>query len=407
MLIMPVYHWYLPPMMFLWLLLAIYQFFKKPDCLTSINSNQKQLFFLFLLFFIWQVAGMLYSDNLKEGWRNLELRVTLLIFPLVLLSPGNMIRTRVAILLKVFVMSTFSYLLFCYLYALYRSLSVQNGSLTFNPFLSEYTWLNYFYALEFAIFQHTSYLSMFTLLSFYIALENFFGIPGIKNYKYLWLIISGILIISIYFLSSRAGILAAVITLPVYLFGKFRNIGKVRYFWISMLLMIVIFIPLVLTNPRVNNYQDWRAKHRNTNSAVSNDRLIILIAVRTILGENLIMGVGTGDIQDELNEEYRSTGNTRLAKDNTNTHNQFLEILIEHGLIGLIIFLSMIIMMFYIAFKRENILYLMFLLLVVISFLFETMLNRLAGVTFFSLFSFLLLLTDNERNRKISDIKST
>lgn len=348
---------------------------------------------------------MLYSDNLKEGWRNLEIRVSLLIFSLVLFSPGDMMRKRVHILLKVFAVSTFSFLIFCYLYAFYRSLSIQDGSLIFNPVLPEYTWLNYFYALEFAIFQHTSYLSMFTLLSFYIALENVFGLSGIKKYQYLWLIISGILIISIYFLSSRAGILTAIITLPVYLFLKFRTIGKLRFFWVSILLITFIFVPVVLTNPRVNNYQEWRAKHRNAGSDVSNDRMIIWSAVRTILGQNLILGVGTGDIQDELNEEFRSKGNIRLAEVNTNTHNQFLEILIEHGLIGLIMFLSMILMMFYIACKSRNILYLIFLLLVVISFLFETMLNRLAGVTFFSLFSFLLIIIEGQNSNILSSEK--
>ena len=238
-----------------------------------------------------------------------------------------------------------------------------------------------------------------------IALENVFGISGIKKYQFLWIIISVILLISIYFLSSRAGILAAIITLPVYLFLKFRTIGKLRYFWVSILLMTVIFVPVVLTNPRVNNYQEWRERHRNAGSDVSSDRLIIWSAVKTILGQNLILGVGTGDIQDELNEEFRSKGNIKLAEVNTNTHNQFLEILIEHGFIGLIMFLSMILMMFYIACKRRNILYLMFVLLVVISFLFETMLNRLAGVTFFSLFSFLLILIkqDSMANHEINN----
>ena len=405
MVLMPVYHWFLPPFIIFWMLYFISKIRSLQIEIRGMDPDHKTLTILFILFFIWQVAGMLYSDNLKEGWRNLELRVSLLIFPLLLLSPGDMIRKRVHVLLKVFAISTFSFLFFCYLYAIYRSSSIQNGSLVFNPFLPEYTWLNYFYALEFAVFQHTSYLSMFTLLSFYIALENVFEISCIKKYKYLWLIISGILLMSIYFLSSRAGILAALTTLPVYMFVKFKTLGKVRYFWISSLLMIVIFVPIVLTNPRVNNYKDWREKHSSTSSTLSNDRMIIWNSARTILKQNFILGVGTGDIQDELNKEYRSKGNFKLARVNTNTHNQYLEILIENGLLGLIFFLSMILMMFYIACKRRNILYLMFLLVVVISFLFETMLNRLAGVTFFSLFSFLLIIDEYQKKNTLSSDK--
>ncbi len=405
MLVMPVYHWFLPPFIIFWMLYFISKIRSLPKEIRGMDPNHKTLTILFILFFFWQVVGMLYSDNLKEGWRNLELRVSLLIFPLILISPGDMICKRVHILLKIFAISTFSFLLFCYLYAFYRSLSILNGSLIFNPFLQEYTWLNYFYALEFAIFQHTSYLSMFTLMSFYIALENAFGIYGQRKYRYLWLIISGTLMISIYFLSSRAGILAAFLTLPVYLFIKLKSLDKLRFFWISMLLMTVIFIPIVLTNPRVNNYKDWREKHRSTSSNLSNDRMIIWNSAKTILKQNFILGVGTGDIQEELNEEFRSTGYIKLAEVNTNSHNQYLEILIENGLISLIIFFSMILMMFYISYKKRNILYLMFLLLVVISFLFETMLNRLAGVTFFSLFSFLLIFVDCQNSNILSGDK--
>ena len=394
MIVMPVYHWYLPPFMILWIILLLVGVATGTALLKNINPLHKFLFLLFILFYLWQICGMLYSDNPREGWRNIELHLSLLIFPIVMLFPGEMIRNKVSELLKIFSLSTFAFILFCFAFALYRSLSICNGNLVFNPYLPEYTWLNYFYTMEFAIFQHPSYLSMFTLLSFYIALENVFGISGTKKYLYLWLIISVILMMSVYFLSSRAGILAAILTLPVYLYLKFRQIGKVTHFWVSILLMTLIVVPIVLTNPRVNNYQDWREKHKNNQSEVSNDRMIIWNAVSTILGQNLILGVGTGDIQDELNNKFRSKGHTKLAEVNTNTHNQYLEILIENGLIGLIIFLSMIVMMLYIAYKGRNILYLMFLLIVVISFLFETMINRLAGVSFFSLFSFMLIIAE-------------
>jgi hypothetical protein len=47
-----------------------------------------------------------------------------------------------------------------------------------------------------------------------------------------------------------------------------------------------------------------------------------------------------------------------------------------------------------IALKRKNILLGLFVVGSVIFFIFETMLNRLAGVSFFALFSFLLIYAD-------------
>jgi O-antigen ligase len=129
-----------------------------------------------------------------------------------------------------------------------------------------------------------------------------------------------------------------------------------------------------------------------TTKMLNESRLSIWKVSFNIIRENPIFGVGTGDIQDELNREYRLSGSTDLKTDNNlNAHNQFLEIILENGLIGLLLFISILFVMFSIAWSEQNILYLMFLFIVVFSFLFETMLNRLAGVSFFSLFSFLLL----------------
>jgi O-antigen ligase len=260
----------------------------------------------------------------------------------------------------------------------------------------EFSWLNYFYALDFAIFQHTSYLSMFTLLSAYISFEYYFHFPQTKKIKYFWLFAALLLLISIYFLSSRAVMLATFVSLPLYLYIKFRQIKRLKYFWGVILVLILVSFPVVLTNPRINNYFNWRADHNISHIQVDNDRKVIWDSVIEIIGDNLIFGVGTGDIQDELNEKYMNSGQPNLAAVNTNAHNQYLEIVLENGLIGFAIFALMFSAMFFIAIANRNTLYLMFLTIVLISFLFETMLNRLAGVTFFSLFSFLLIMNGEE-----------
>lgn len=391
MIIMPVYHRFLPPFMILWGVLWLFDIRTWTRGITRIKSQHKILFIIFIIFFAWQIFGMLYSDNPKEGWRNIELRLSLLLFPLVLISPGDMIKRKISTLLRLFAISTFSYLLICYGYAFYRSLDFQNGILTFNPHLPVYVWLNYFYGLEFAIFQHPSYLSMYALLSVFIAFESFFDRSVSKNQRYFWFVIGIILLVSMYFLSSRAGILAAIILVPFYLFRKFRMKGENRYLGIGIFGGILILLPILLTNPRVNNYLKWRSGKELNNMIIKEDRITIWNTVNNILKQNIVFGVGTGDIQDELNKEYVKTGNTRLAEDNFNAHNQYIEVILENGLIGLVLFLLLFGVMFYISISERNIIYMMFLFIVLFSFLFETMLNRLAGVSFFSLFSFLLI----------------
>lgn len=391
MIIIPVYYWFLPPFIILWCILFIFELRKRKSDVFNISRQHKILFALFILFFVWQVSGMIYSTNTRGGWRNIELHISLLIFPFLLVSPWNMIRQRSTTLLRLFAFSTFLYLLTCYGYAFYRSIDFQNGTLTFNPNLPLTTWLNYFYGLEFAIFQHTSYLSMFTLFSVFIALEAFFDSSVSKSHRYIWLTVAMVLLVSIYFLSSRALLLAAIIMVPFYLFRKFKKPGQNKYLGLGVVIVISVFLIISLTNPRVNNYSKWRSGKELGDFAIKDERFVIWTSVNNILKQNLVLGVGTGDIQDELNKEYLKTGNIKLAQANTNAHNQYLEVILENGLIGLILFLSLFAMMFYISISEKNILYLMFLLIVFFSFMFETMLNRLAGVSFFGLFSFLLL----------------
>lgn len=392
MFVLPVYHWYIPPFMILWGLLWVAELRLKIFDWVNIEKKNRLLFILFLLFYGWQIIGMIYSDYPKEGWRNIELRLSLLLFPLVLTSPGSMIKSKVKSLLRLFSLATFAYILVCFGYALYRSVSFPDRVFTFNPHPPVEIWLNYFYGSEFAIFQHPSYLSMFLLFSIFIAFESMLDKSLKMLNKVSWLLIGIILLLSIYLLSSRAEILAAVITIPLYFLFKFRNSPKKRIIILVAIVCIFILIPVLVSNPRFKYYMKTGNDTELTTKMLNESRLSIWKVSFNIIRENPIFGVGTGDIQDELNREYRLSGSTDLKTDNNlNAHNQFLEIILENGLIGLLLFISILFVMFSIAWSEQNILYLMFLFIVVFSFLFETMLNRLAGVSFFSLFSFLLL----------------
>lgn len=402
MIIIPVYHWFLPPFMILWGVFWLFEIRTRTKDIQHIAPHNKLLFILFILFFAWQIIGMLYSDNPKEGWRNITIRLSLFLFPLVLISPGDMIRRKVTTLLRLFALSTFFYLIICFGYALYRSINFQNGILTFNPHLPVYTWLNYFYASELAIFQHPSYLSMYALLSVFIAFESFFDRLVSKNQRIFWLLVSIILLVSIYLLSSRAGILATIITVPLYFSYKYRIMDVNRKVGLFVLLSIFILVPILISNPRLNYYFKGESKKEWSNKMLKESRIIIWKAAFNIIRHNVVFGVGTGDIQDELNKEYKRIGDTDLALDkNLNAHNQFIEVLLANGLIGLILFFSLFGMMLYISISERNLIYMMFILIVLFSFLFESMLNRLAGVSFFALFSFLLVHVN--RNQFITD----
>jgi len=334
---------------------------------------------------------MLYSDNPSTGWENLKVRLSLIFFPLVLLTPGEMIRKNVKLLLRLFAGSTLIYIIICFIIAFFNSVDIQSGILTFNPHPEEEYWLNYFYGPEFSLFQHPSYQAMYVLMSSFICLESWFDRTLKKKYRIFWLASGIFLLISLYFLSSRAGLLVAVLLVPFYLFIKIKSRTRAHFTWILILLGVIIILPVIFTNKRVNTLmQDINQKSFDEMENVD-DRRIIWRSALYIARDNYVWGLGTGDVETGLVNKYQEIGNRLLAEKKMNAHNQFLEILLENGIIGVVLFILILLNMINIIRKERNLLYGMFVLLMMLFFLFETMLNRLAGVSFFAMFSFLLL----------------
>jgi len=396
--LMPSYIWILPPFMILWGVSWIWENSMKMQLILETKSSYKVLFILYILFYVWQLVGMLYSNNPSNGWENLKVRLSVIFFPIVLLSPGEIIKKNGKLLLRLFAGSTLIYIIICFISAFINSIDVQEGFWSFNPHPKVEYWLNYFYGSEFSIFQHPSYQAMYVLMAVFIGFESCFDRTLDKKIRIFWLIIGIFLLISLYFLSSRAGLLAAILLVPFYLFIKNKRRTKKYLTGIIILLGVVIMLPVIFTNNRVNTF--IHSIHKKSFEDIENvdDRSIIWKTAFHIARSNYIWGLGTGDVEAELVNAYQQIGNQLLAEKRMNAHNQFLEILLENGIVGIALFLSILVSMIYILWTERNLLYGMYVLLIIIFFLFETMLNRLAGVSFFAMFSFLLLHINNKIN---------
>jgi O-antigen ligase len=389
--ILPVHVQYLPPFLILWVVFWISENYFRLALVRSCRKDFKVLFILFLSYYIWQAIGLMYSTDIKMGLSNLFGRLSLVLFPIVLIYPGEMIKYRLKTLLRIFAISTVFYILFCFVYALFRSVNIQNGLWTFNPHPGKFEWLSYFYSSDLTLSQHPSYVAMYVLLSAFICFESYFDYSVKFKRRLLWLILGLFLSVSQYFLSSRAGILICLILIPLYFIVKLRQLGKMKFAWIWVILIMVGLLPIIVKNPRVNDLYCRFTRHQDDNERKKDPRLLIWKSALEVASKNFLLGVGIGDVRTELSDEYMRIGEKQMAKERFNAHNQFLEVLLEDGIIGSIIFISIFISMFYIAFSDKNLLYIMFILMTLMFFMFETVLYRLAGVSFFSLFSFLLI----------------
>lgn len=395
MAIMPLHVQYLPPFLILWILFWIIESIENRDHFipgwNNEQSGYRLLFVLFITFYLWQAAGLLYSSDIEQGLSNLFGRLSLILFPMVLIIPGEKIKKNIRVLLRVFALSSFAFLFVSFVKALLRSLSLKNGVLDFQPHPAEFPWLNYFFGADLTDPQHPSYISMYLIVSAFICFSESGNVKKIK-YKLFWLFMGLTLLLSQYFISSRAGIILSFILLFLYIILQVRGILQRILLISSIALVIVILLPFVSREHRFVYFLNKVETYQEDDQEDIDPRSVVWESAITIATRNLVTGVGPGDARTELVREYKRRGeNSPLVIERYNAHNQFLETLLESGIPGLIILLGIIISMLYLSTKERNIIYGIFIFTSIGFFMVETILYRLAGVSFFSLFSFLLI----------------
>jgi O-antigen ligase len=387
--VLPVHVQYLPPFLIIWCLSWIVENYLLRNEKWNLKTPHKVLFLLFISYYVWQVVGLIYTSDTKQGLLNLFGRLSLILFPMVLIFPGEMIKGKIIMLTRAFAGSTFIYMIICFANSLFRSINLNDG--VFNPHPIEYPWLNYFYSADLTISQHPSYVAMYVLLSAFICFESWFSSSIKIKHRIFWLISGSILLLSQYFISSRAGIFISLVLVPLYFLIKIKNSKYFRLQGILIIIVVICLLPVIIKNQRVDYLFGGFFNKQVSYERKQDPRFQIWESALNVSKQNLLLGVGIGDVRHELSQEYKRIGEDQMAKERFNAHNQFLEVLLENGIVGVTIFISIFLCMFYIAYIDKSLLYGFFILMIILFFMFETVLYRLAGVSFFSLFSFLLL----------------
>jgi hypothetical protein len=145
-------------------------------------------------------------------------------------------------------------------------------------------------------------------------------------------------------------------------------------------------------------YKRYQVTHNASGHSVM-QRLEFWKASRAIISENLLTGVGTGDLERAFQEEYDKSGSLLEQEFRWRSHNQFLAIFATFGLIGIAWFLFSLIFPALRLGKFNDYYYLSFFIIIILSMLTEDTLETQAGVTVFAFFSSFYLF-----NKKFIDI---
>jgi O-antigen ligase len=346
---------------------------------------------LFIAFFLLHLIGLIYTQNMDSGLFDIQVKLSLLIFPVVL-SSRPIDNEKIQKVFFAFIAGGIVASIILLTRAVY----------TYEVFGEN----NFFYQAFSSYLIHPSYLAMYMNLMICWILLNILNGTVYKN-KFsnataflIVIFFSSIIVL----LSSKVGLITMVLEYICLLI--YFVISKKKYFTgIFGLVIIVItvysvmhFVPEI--SGRINR-AIFAVTTPTTNQADAEStavRLLIWKASSQVISENLILGAGTGDVNDVLMKEYEKRGMTGALEHKLNAHNAFYQVFVSLGLIGFIILILCLLLPLGFAFKAGNGIYIFFIFIIILNFLPESMLEGQAGVMFYAFFNSLFCFSSTPKS---------
>jgi len=335
---------------------------------------------LYLLYLL----GMLYSTDYEYGWKDLEIKLSLVVFPVVFATSDMTIftRPRFRLLLQVFIAGCLagSLLLLCHTWIFNERRGVADA----------------YYYISLSWYFHPTYLAMYYNFALVILLFYFSrGFSGSPPHAKMILILTALALEALIFLlSSKTGLIMILISEALFIILLIRERTRVKHVMLILAGMILVFITFSRIFPfaftRINRADATITEHRSI-MANPNDgtlaRMEIWKISLNLIRQNFLTGVGTGDVKDVLMEAYKSHNLYPVLKKKLNAHNQYLQTFLTLGVLGFTLLLAVLIFPLIRSVKGKDYLYAMFILVFGVNILFESMLELQAGVVFYAFFN--------------------
>jgi len=367
---------------------------------------------------IWALASMLiilslsllYSANWQEGWKLIYQHNAFLLIPLVFVLNKKVVAKKGKILLLLFIIGVlFNTLVTVSFYFLPDELAANTvTNLGFlKPYIGKAKHFNYGL---YSPFMERIQLSNMMALAVFCCMYLF-------AIRYKRLLVSTLIIVLVFgslFIGGRAGQLGMfigacvflIIALFNYLYPKWkRKFGKKHaFFFASGLVLLLVLSPYVLYKgfpPVSKRYGQLQWELNEYYNGIERDykhlttvrRIVSWQNSWEIVKKNPIFGVGIGDYYAEMEQQYKQQGSLGLPVD---LHNQYLYYWASTGIIGLLVFVSIMLLWLYKLNSKKQAIYLFacaFLscygLVFIVDATLQFQIDIMAFSTFFSLIPFL------------------
>lgn len=346
---------------------------------------------LFLIYFV----SWLWSQNSKTAGFTLEKHLGLILIPLILIpSKAFFTKNMISKILSYFIAGISAALLWIS-FNILNAYKDTSGKLDIFHFFRERV-VDY-------VQLHPTYLAMYMVFAISI-LVSLIIFQDKREYIIFRLLLISFMLGFILLSGARMPLIALGAVLIYFLFKWFYTSNfPVSYLFIGLasigiLLFGAFKTPIV--QQRINELKYTRlAPPTGIHFNSVNLRVAQFNCSREILNDNWLWGVGLGDVQDALNDCYKSHGwSPALYERNYNAHNQYFQTFLTAGILGIFLLAGCFITLF--ASNPRNSIMVSLIIIFSMCCLTESMLEKNKGIIFFTFFAIAMSLEQIKRNEK-------
>jgi O-antigen ligase len=317
-------------------------------------------------YFLVLVAGVAYSQNTDLGFRQLETSLCLLALPLVVYRLGPLYKQNLTQSFQAFVAGLVVSCATCLGVASYHyALSSQPS---FDFFLYE--------NLTKIIDAQPTYFGYYLVFGITFALYKFYFETHRRH-----LFIPVAAVVFFFFVLLLTGSQTVFISL-LFVFSFFISKYLIQRTSKRESLAVILVIAAIAI---LGTWTTWAPLQEGRDTHTDYWERFALWEAALNAGSNIWVGVGTGDYEDALNQYYRGHQMGQFAQSNLNAHNQYVQLMLSNGILGLVAFLVMMVRPLYLATASKDLLGVLLLYPFVLYGINEVFLGRYQGVVFFGL----------------------
>ena len=323
---------------------------------------------------------LLLLNKVDEYLNNLITKITLFLIPILILIGYQSNKINLSGILKFFIYGTVTSSLFCLINAVISYYFLKND--------------NAFTYTSLSLFHDPSYFTMY--LNFVIGIIYLNNLKPIMNFKLstnLSLIIVSFLSFFILFASSRIGWITNVLLHLFFISCVFYKKKMSKKAIIYFLVLMVPFSTVIYTNKTIQSrfneiifYTFQKVDQKKVPSSTSARKKIWSTSFK-LIKEKWITGYGTGLSKKVLKKQFKKQGYDFFFKKNYNSHNQYLQVFLDQGVFGFLLLVFFTFGMLYLSLKQKDFIYSLFLAIMILNFMTESILERQSGVIFFAFFN--------------------